>query len=172
MLDANGVLNPGLMPQTVEDLRKIAPPRDEVDDQLVARWNRVTDVWREDGDFRLAVLKYATSRAFRDPSSTAIWPEVVYPLIELTAGNVSSGPATKRSSTISPANCCVPVRGVRLDRTMARSMPQQVAEQLDEDLSAFVDDPHSTTTPRPPATIRPAARTTGWPPRGRESAVW
>ncbi len=82
MSTPTGVLNPGLIPQTLDDLHKIAPPRDDVDDQLVARWNRVTDVWRDNADFRDAVLKYATARAAKDPASPSLWPEVVYPLIE------------------------------------------------------------------------------------------
>ena len=82
MIDAKGVLNPGLMPQRLEDLSLIAPPRTEVDDVLVERWNRVTDVWRNEAEFRTAVLRYATSNAHRDPASADLWPEVVYPLIE------------------------------------------------------------------------------------------
>ena len=60
----------------------IAPARTEVDDVLVERWNRVAEVWRNEVEFRTAVLRYATSNAHRDPASTALWPEVVYPLIE------------------------------------------------------------------------------------------
>ena len=82
MIDAKGVLNPGLMPQRLEDLNLIAPARTEVDDVLVERWNRVADVWRNEVEFRTAVLRYATSNAHRDPASAGLWPEVVYPLIE------------------------------------------------------------------------------------------
>src|SRR5262249_9065006 len=77
MFDAKGVLNPGLMPQRLEDLSQIAPPRTEVDDVLVERWNRVAEVWRSDAKFRNAVLRYATSKAYRDPASAELWPEVV-----------------------------------------------------------------------------------------------
>ena len=35
----------------------------------------------------------------------------------------------------------VPVPGVRLDRMMVIAIPLEVAEQLDEDLFTFVDDP-------------------------------
>jgi len=35
---------------------------------LVERWNRVTEVWRENDDFRDAVLRYATQSAWRDPA--------------------------------------------------------------------------------------------------------
>ena len=48
MTDAQGVLNPGLMPQRLEDLNHIAPPRIDVDDVLVERWNRVAEVWRNE----------------------------------------------------------------------------------------------------------------------------
>ncbi len=82
MIDAKGVLNPGLIPQRLEDLNHIAPPRDEVDDVLVERWNRVAEVWRNEPDFRHAVLRYATTKSHRDPASSTLWPEVVYPLIE------------------------------------------------------------------------------------------
>src|SRR5262249_3935748 len=96
MIDAKGVLNPGLIPQKLDDLQHIAPPRTEVDDVLVERWNRVAEVddvlgerwnrvaevWRNEPEFRHAVLRYATTKAHRDPATTALWPEVVYPLIE------------------------------------------------------------------------------------------
>ena len=82
MIDAKGVLNPGLMPQRLDDLHHIAPPRTEVDDVLVERWNRVSEVWRIEPQFRHAVLRYATTGAYRDPASSSLWPEVVYPLIE------------------------------------------------------------------------------------------
>ena len=52
MIDAKGVLNPGLMPQRLDDLNLLAPPRDDVDDVLVERWNRVTEVWRTEVEFR------------------------------------------------------------------------------------------------------------------------
>ena len=83
MTDAKGQLNPGLVPQTLDDLRKIAPARNVVDDVLVERWNRLAEVWRDHPDFRAAALRYASREAHRDPASQALWPEVVYPLIEL-----------------------------------------------------------------------------------------
>ncbi len=142
MIDANGVLNPGLMPQNLDDLRRIAPPRDEVDDQLVSRWNRVAEVWRDNADFRSAVLKYATKNAFRDPASIDLWPEVVYPLIERARWQREFRP---RHEAVWDYLCDhvlhVPDAGVRLDRMMVRAVPVQVAEQLDEDIGAFVDDP-------------------------------
>ena len=75
MLASNGFLNPGLMPQSLEDLRIISPIRSEIDGQLVGRWNRVAEVWRENFDFREAVLRYATTSAYRDPASADLWPE-------------------------------------------------------------------------------------------------
>src|SRR5206468_3816372 len=47
MLDANGVLNPGMMPQTLADLTKIAPHRDALDAHRVSLWNRAAEVWRQ-----------------------------------------------------------------------------------------------------------------------------
>ncbi len=52
MLDANGVLNPGMMPRTLDDLAMIAPPRDTLDAHRVSLWNRVAEVWRQEDDFR------------------------------------------------------------------------------------------------------------------------
>ncbi len=142
MIDANGVLNPGLMPQNLDDLRRIAPARDEVDDQLVSRWNRVAEVWRDNADFRSAVLKYATKNAFRDPASIDLWPEVVYPLIERARWQRQFRP---RHEAVWDYLCDhvlrVPDAGVQLDRMMVRAVPVQVAEQLEEDIGAFVDDP-------------------------------
>ena len=142
MLDPNGVLNPGLMPQKIEDLRKIAPVRSDVDDQLVTLWNRVGDVWRENVDFRQAVLRYATSRAHKDPASADLWPEVVYPLIERARWQRQFRPRHEALFDYLSAKVLrMPDAGVRLDRMIVKSVPAQVAEQLDEGLSAFVDDP-------------------------------
>jgi hypothetical protein len=142
MLDQNGVLNPGLMPGNLDDLRRITPVRDEVDDQLVARWNRVTEVWRDQVDFRQAVLKYATRSAHRDPASTDLWPEVVYPLIERARWQREFRP---KHEAVWDYLCAkvfyVPDAGVRLDRIMNKVVPAQVAEELDLGLANFVDDP-------------------------------
>jgi serine/threonine-protein kinase len=142
MLDANGVLNPGLMPQSLDDLRRIAPARSEVDDQLVARWNRVTDVWRENADFRSAVLRYATRSAHRDPASIDLWPEVVYPLIERARWQREFRPKHEAVwDYLCDRVLRVPDAGVRLDRMMVRAVPVQVAEELAEEIVGFVDDP-------------------------------
>jgi serine/threonine-protein kinase len=142
MLDVNNILNPGLMPQTLDDLRKIAPPRQEVDDQLVARWNRVSEVWRENADFRQAVLRYATSRAHRDPASADLWPEVVYPLIERARWQREFRPRHEAVWDYLTAKILfVPGPGVRLDRMIVKAVPAKVAEELDMEISAFVDNP-------------------------------
>ena len=142
MVDANGVLNPGLMPQTLDDLRRIAPSRSEVDDQLVNRWNRVSEVWREKPDFREAVLRYATSRAFKDPSSADLWPEVVYPLIERARWQREFRPKHEAVwDYLTTKVLRVPDAGVRLDRMIVKSVPERVAEEMDEALAVFVDDP-------------------------------
>lgn len=142
LVDPSGVLNPGMMPQTLEDLKKIAPERTELDDQLVSRWNRVTEVWRGAPDFREAVLKYATKDAYRDPASAELWPEVVYPLIERARWQ-----RTFRSrhealwDYLSAKILHVPAAGVRLDRAIVRSVPMQVIEELDVAAVDFVKDP-------------------------------
>ena len=104
MLDTQGVLNPGLMPQKLADLNLLAPALTDVDDVLVERWNRVTEVWRNQPEFRNAVLRYATSNAHRDPASTGLWPEVVYPLIERGAAGTAESAAAPRRSGITLAD--------------------------------------------------------------------
>jgi serine/threonine-protein kinase len=142
MVDPNGVLNPGLMPQTLDDLRKIAPERSDVDDLLVERWNRVSEVWRENADFRRAVLRYATRSAHRDPSSADLWPEVVYPLIERARWQRSFRPKHEQLWDYLSARVLLrPDAGVLLDRLIVRVVPANVAAELDEAISGFVDDP-------------------------------
>ena len=141
MTDEKGVLNPGLMPQRLEDLSKVSPAKVEVDDQLVGRWNRVVEAWRSRPDFRQAVLGYATTSAWRDPASADLWPEVVYPLIERARWQ-----RKLRSSTEAAwDNLCevlrLPDAGLRLDRAITRAVPANVVEQLDLSLGAFEDDP-------------------------------
>lgn len=142
MTDINGVLNPGLMPATLDDLRKLAPEQIEVDDELVSRWNRVTEVWRNDPSFRNAVLVYATRNAARDPASYELWPEVVYPLIERARWQRQLRGRTEALWD----NVCVrvlrvPDAGVRLDRAIRLAVPSQVLQQLDISLDAFEDEP-------------------------------
>ena len=142
MLDAKGNLNPGLMPQTLDDLRRIAPKRDAVDDLIVERWNRVSEVWRDSADFRRAVLGYATQRAARDPASAELWPEVVYPLIERARWQREFRPKHEQIwDYLSAKVLHMPDAGVRLDRIILKSVPTRVAEELEEELVGFVDDP-------------------------------
>ncbi len=142
MLDAKGVLNPGLMPRTLDDLAMIAPPRDTLDAHRVSLWNRVAEVWRQEGDFRQAVLRYATRSDHLDGISADLWPEVVYPLIEHAHWQRTFRPRLEAIWDYVVGKLLhVPVAGVRLDRMMVIAIPLEVAEQLDEDLSAFVEDP-------------------------------
>jgi len=142
MTNARGVLNPGLMPQQLADLRLIAPARREVDDQLVARWNRVAEVWRDKPDFRQAVLSYGTRRAHRDPASADLWPEVVYPLIERARWQRRFRPNHEAVWDYLAARVLhVPAAGVRLDRMILKAVPVQVAAELDLEISGFADDP-------------------------------
>jgi serine/threonine-protein kinase len=142
LVDSNGVLNPGLMPATLDDLRRVAPERTEIDDELVARWNHVADVWRGDADFRNAVLRYATKDAARNPASFELWPEVVYPLIERVRWQRHS---RTRAEALWDNVCArflrVPDAGVRLDRAFSKAVPAQVVEELDAALDAFEDEP-------------------------------
>ena len=82
MLDSKGVLNPGLMPRTLDDLRRIAP-RDRLDAHHVSLWNRVAEVWREEDDFRSAL------------SATPRNPAIVTRQVP-TSGPKSSTPCSSR----------------------------------------------------------------------------
>ena len=142
MLDSRGNLNPGLMPQTIEDLKTIAPDRDEVDDELVGRWNRVTEVWRENADFRDAVLRYATKTAYKDPASADLWPEVVYPLIERARWQRQFRPRHEMLWDYVSANVLgVPDAGVKLDRLIIQAVPEKLVAELDLGFDTFEDDP-------------------------------
>jgi serine/threonine-protein kinase len=142
MLDPKGVLNPGLLPRTLDDLAMIAPPREALDARRVSLWNRVADIWREEDDFRRAVLRYATRSDDLDTASADLWPEVVYPLIEHAHWQRRFRPRLEAIWDYVVGKLLrVPVAGVRLDRMMVIAIPIEVAEQLDEDLSAFVEEP-------------------------------
>jgi serine/threonine-protein kinase len=142
MLNAKGVLNPGLMPRTLDDLELIAPPRDTVDAHRVSLWNRIAEVWRKEDDFRKAVLRYATRSDQLDTASADLWPEVVYPLIERAHWQRTFRPRYEAIWDYVVGRLLrVPVAGVRLDRVMLIAVPLEVAEQLDLDLSTFVDEP-------------------------------
>jgi serine/threonine-protein kinase len=159
MTDRKGVLNPGLMPQTIDDLRKIAPPRTEVDDVLVERWNRVTDLWRENPEFRRSVLQYTSGRASHDPAGQVLWPEVVYPLIERGRWHRRSRSRVETAWDYLRGQIFhLPDAGVILDRMMNRVMPQRVIQQLDDSLELLVNQaPIEAEFDAPPAPIaRPA----------------
>jgi serine/threonine-protein kinase len=149
MTDAQGVLNPGLMPQVLDDLRKIAPERTEVDDELVERWNRVAEVWRSNPAFREAVLRYATRRAHRDPASRGLWPEVVYPLIERARWQRHMRSRTEALWDAVSGGLRVGDAGVQMDRAFRQAVPEAVAEEVEGSLELFVDDPQLDEAPAP-----------------------
>ncbi len=141
MSDAQGRLNPGLMPQKLDDLGRLAPQRAEIAGDLVERWNHVADIWRGRPDFRHSVLRYATLNAHRDPASINLWPEVVYPLIERARWQrrLRSG-VELFVDQVGARVLRVPDAGVRLDRALQAEIPSRVADELDQDLLEFVDD--------------------------------
>ena len=142
MTDAKGQLNPGLVPQTVDDLRKIAPARNVVDDVLVERWNRLAEVWRDHLDFRAAALRYASREAHRDPASQALWPEVVYPLIELARWQRRH---RSRAETLWDSLVGrlfhLGDAGPTLDRLLTRAVPAQVVAQIDDSVNLLAKKP-------------------------------
>ncbi len=141
MLDPQGVLNPGLMPQKLQDLNLLAPARVEVDDVLVERWNRVADVWREQPDFRTAVLRYATASAYRDPASTGLWPEIVYPLIERARWHRRIRGRTEAIwDYISGKILHVADAGVKLDQAIDRVVPAPLVAELDESAELMAEN--------------------------------
>jgi hypothetical protein len=142
MIDAKGVLNPGLLPQRLEDLNLIAPARTEVDDVLVERWNRVAEVWRNEVEFRTAVLRYATSTAHRDAASASLWPEVVYPLIERARWHRR---IRNRTEAVWDYLCGrvlhVNDAGVALDKELSRAVPAPLVAHLDDSLDLLIENP-------------------------------
>ncbi len=141
MTDDKGVLNPGLMPQKLDDLAKVSPAKVDVDDLLVGRWNRVVDVWRSRADFRKAVLGYATTGAWKDPSSADLWPEVVYPLIERARWQRQRRSGAEVAWDAVCEALHLPDAGVRLDQAIKKVVPAQVVEELDLELGTFEEDP-------------------------------
>lgn len=159
LLDDRGVLNPGLIPQSIGDLKRIAPARTEVDDQLVQRWNRIAEVWRADGEFRESILQYATLRAHRDPASKDLWPEVVYPLIERARWQRRMRSKSEEVWDKVAQNLHLPDPGLRLDRAFVASVPVQIVAGLDRAIEEFEEEP-SISEPAEPSD--PGSRT----PRG------
>lgn len=82
LLDANGALNPGLIPRTMRDLTRIAPPYLEIDRELVENWREAGELWKNDPGLRGAVLRYTAHWAAQDYRVRALWPEVIYPLVQ------------------------------------------------------------------------------------------
>lgn len=142
MLDANGLLNPGMMPRTLADLAEIAPHREAPDAHRVSLWNRAAEVWRQDDDFRQAVLRYVMRSDDADTVSADLWPEVVYALIERAHWQRTFRPRHEALWDYVVGKLLhLPVPGVRLDRMMVIAVPLEVAEQLDEDLFTILDEP-------------------------------
>ena len=124
MIDAKGVLNPGLMPQRLDDLHHIAPPRTEVNDVLVERWNRVAEVWRKDPKFRVSGPALRHRRGPSRRGQHGAWPEVVYPLIERARWHRRVRSRTETVVGLPLHQVLrVPDAGVLLDRAMVRSVP-------------------------------------------------
>lgn len=131
MTDAKGVLNVGLIPRSLDDLRKIAPDR-EVGDDLVERWNRLADAWRGHPDLREAVLRYAGGAAYKDPSGAAMWAEVVYPLVEMARWQrARRGRLSGVWHALSSRLLRLPDPGEKLHKTLTRLLAPRVVEQLD-----------------------------------------
>jgi serine/threonine-protein kinase len=109
---------------------------------LVERWNREADDWRDHPEFRAAVLRYATASADRDPTSTCLWPEVVYPLIERARWH-----RRIRSRTESVWDYIwgrllhLPDAGLVLDRALDRAVPAPLVAQLDDSLELMIENP-------------------------------
>jgi len=143
MTDSRGILNPGLMPQRLEHLAKLAPERvDDVDDELVARWNRLADLWRGNAAFRQSILRYATLQSPGDPAVVQLWPEVVHPLIERARWQRRRrGRAEEFWEALAGRVLHMPLPGPRMDRMIHAQVPHREVEELDEALIAFEDDP-------------------------------
>ena len=142
MLDAKGVLNPGMMPRTLDDLANRPtvrhagrPPRVALEPRRgsLAPGGRLP----QGGPPLRHAIRPSSTR-----SSADLWPEVVYPLIERAHWQRTFRPRHEAIWDYVVGKLLhVPVPGVRLDRMMVVAIPLEVAEQLDEDLAAFVDEP-------------------------------
>ena len=161
MTDAKGQLNPGLLPQTLDDLRKIAPARNVVDDVLVERWNRLAEVWRDHPDFRAAALRYASREAYRDPASQALWPEVVYPLIELARWQRRYRSRAETLWDFLVGRLLhLGDAGPALDRLLTRAVPAQVVAQIDDSVNLLAKKPPIDERDEEPAPVDEADRLT------------
>ena len=141
LTDERGVLNPGLMPQQLDDLRRLTPGESHVDGNLAERWNRVTEAWRGKPEFRESVLRYATKAAWTDPASASMWPEVVYPLIERARWQRQLRSAGEVAWDRVAGGLGLPDAGNRMEKALKVAVPERVVRQLEVSLHAFVDDP-------------------------------
>jgi len=131
LTDDRGAINVGLIPRSLDDLRGLAPRR-EVGDELVERWNRLADAWREHPEVRDAVLRYAGGAAYRDPAAVAMWPEVVYPLVEIARWQRARAGAFRRGLRFLTSRVLrIPDPAERLHRMLKRHLADRVVEQLD-----------------------------------------
>lgn len=144
MTDSRGILNPGLIPQSLDDLRRIAPPRTEIDEVLIERWNRLAEAWRNHPELRAATLRYASPRAQSDPASLALWPEVVYPLIELARWQRQTrSPFRSLWDFVAGKLLHLPDPGLELDRLLQRDVPAQVVAEIDHSVRQLARKPPS-----------------------------
>ncbi|WP_337175878.1 serine/threonine-protein kinase [Paludisphaera sp.] len=131
MTDEKGAVNVGMIPRSLEDLARLAPRR-EVGDELVERWNRLADAWREQPEVRDAVLRYVGGAADRDSSAAVMWPEVVYPLVEIARWQRSrESPWRGALRFLTSRVLRIPDPTERLHRTLKRHLSGRVVEQLD-----------------------------------------
>ncbi len=141
MMDERGILNPGLMPQVLDDLKRLAPKRTELDDQLADRWNELTQIWRSKPDFRTAVLRYATKTPWKDQASINLWPEVVYPLIERAQMQRQLRSHSEAFwDTIFGAVLRVGDAGVNMDRAIRQQVPQRLVREIELSLPNLQND--------------------------------
>ena len=141
MIDAKGVLNPGLMPQRLEDLHLLAPPRDDVDDVLVERWNRVTEVWRNEVEFRTAVLALCHEQSPPRPGQRGLVARGRLPL-DRACPLAPPDPPAHRSGMGLRLRPVARSRCRRCARPGAsRSVPAPLVAQIDDEMRLFVDNP-------------------------------
>jgi serine/threonine-protein kinase len=90
----------------------------------------------------MAVLRYATKSAARDPASAGLWPEVVYPLIERARWHRRMRTRTERVwNYLCGRILHVPDAGVALDKELSRAVPAPLVAQLDDSLNLLVENP-------------------------------
>ena len=82
------------------------------------------------------------AQAHRDPASQALWPEVVYPLIELARWQrrFRSRPETLWDALVGRL-FHVGDAGVELDRLLTRAVPAQVVAQIDDSVNLLARKP-------------------------------